>query len=367
MSDLQQLDPNFALAPVQTEGVVFRDIRTLPVDIYGLYRPLENDQYCRMSQSFAESLNPEVASMNRNTSGGRIRFLTDSSRLVLRVRQTGRVKPGNRDTFLNKAGFDLYVFENGTQSFWSIFEAPAGRTNGYEAAAVFPDRRRRELVLNCPTFDGFLSLEIGVEDGSVVERGTPYRIAKPVVFYGSSITHGACASRPGNIYENILSRMLNVDYVNLGFSGRAKGEPAMAEYIASLDASAYVVDYDHNAPTVDHLKATHEPFVRIIREKNPHTPILVISRPNLPITPLSHERVPIRREVIRATCEKLREEGDRNIYFLDGQSFFTGRGDDCCTVDGCHPNDFGFYRMAQGMEPILRKMLFGEGVCLTHE
>jgi len=361
MGDLQQLDPNFALAPVVTEGIVFRDIRQLPVDIYGLYRPLEIDQYCRMPLEFAESLNPEIAAMNRNTSGGRIRFVTDSARLLLRVRQTGRIKPGIRDTFLNKAGFDVYVFENGEQHFWSIFEPPAGRTNGYVAAVSFPDRRRRELVLNCPTFDGFLSLEIGVEEGCVIEHGTPYCLENPVVFYGSSITNGAAASRPGNIYENILSRWLNIDYINLGFSGRAKGEPAMAEYIASLDAVAYVVDYDHNAKTVDDLQATHEPFVRIIRERNPDTPILMISRPNLPITPLSHERVPMRRQVIRNTYEKLRSEGDQNVYFLDGQSFFAGRGDDCCTVDGCHPNDFGFYRMAQGMEPVLRKMLFGEG------
>lgn len=358
MSQLQQLDPNFALPAVDTKNLEFHNIRDASVDIYGLHRPRESGIYCRMPVEFAASLNPQIAAMNLHTSGGRIRFTTDSSRLVIRVLQTGNVKPGARDTFVNTAGFDLYVCENGQQSFWSILEAPVTRTNGYEAAVIFPDKKVRDLVLNCPTFDGFISLEIGVEKGSMLRPGTPYRKEKPVVFYGSSITQGALASRPGNIYENILSRMLDVDYVNLGFSGRAKGEPEMAEYVASLPACAYVVDYDHNAKTVELLKATHEPFVRIIREKNPETPILVISRPNLPITPLSHERVPIRREVIRETVENLRAVGDKNIYFLDGQTFFAGLGDDCCTADGCHPNDFGFYRIAQGIEPILRKMIF---------
>ncbi len=361
MSQLEKLDPNFALPAVMTEGLTFFDIRKSDVDIYGLWRPFESDVYCRMPVEVAESINPRIATLNLHTSGARIRFSTDSKRLAIRVLQSGAVKPGRCGAFLNAAGFDLYIYEEGRQSFWTVFEAPEKRTNGYEASAVFPDCRLREFVLNCPTFDGFLRLEIGIEEGCVLQRGSRYRLEKPVVFYGSSITQGAFASRPGNIYENILSRMLNLDFVNLGFSGGARGEQEMAEGVASVAASAYVIDYDHNAPNVEYLSATHEPFVRRIREQNPETPILVISRPNLPITPLSHERVPIRREVIRGTVEKLKAEGDRNIYFLDGQSFFAGRGDDCCTADGCHPNDFGFYRMAQGIAPVLQKILFHEG------
>lgn len=359
MKELHQIDPNFALPAVETEGIVFHDVRTADVDFYGLYRPLEAPEFCRMPQNVADAVSDGVAALNHNTAGGRLRFCTNSRKIVVSVRQTGEKDPSPHHAFINTAGFDLYVVENGRQRFWSCMIPPIGRTNGYEAQAKFPTDDMREFVLNFPTFDGVLELSLGLEEGAALTRGGKYRLDKPVVFYGSSITQGACASRPGNIYENILSRRLDIDYTDLGFSGRARGEKAMAEYIAALPAAAYVVDYDHNAPTVDHLEATHEPFVRILREKNPLTPILLISRPNHPITPIAFEKTPVRRQIIRSTYEKLVAEGDRNIYFLDGQTFFEKYGD-CCIVDGVHPNDLGMVCMADGIEPILRRILFVE-------
>lgn len=360
MSELHLIDPNFALPAVDTEGMVFRDIRETAADIYGLYQPRTNNIYCRLPQELADTVSPGVARLNRCTAGGRLRFRTDSQRIAIRVRQTGEKKASSHQTFINTSGFDLYLYENGNQRFWCSLIPPPDRTNGYEAMTKFTDRRMREFVMNFPAYDGVLELQLGLDEDAALEAGSHYRTEKPVVFYGSSITQGACASRPGNSYQNMLSRRLDFDYLNFGYSGNGRGEPVVAEYLASLNAAAFVVDYDHNAPNVDHLAATHEPFVRILREKHPNAPILLMSKTDIPRTEKAAEFTHKRREVICATYEKLLQEGDRNIYFLDGQTIFAIHGGDSCTVDGTHPTDLGFMCMADAVYPILSKMLYGE-------
>ena len=126
----------------------------------------------------------------------------------------------------------------------------------------------------------------------------------------------------------------------------------MAEHIASLPMSVFVMDYDHNAPTVQHLIETHERFYRIVREKNPELPIVFITAPNVYHRPTMAPR----RTVIMENYTRLREE-DKNLYFIDGTSFFQGTDADYCTVDGCHPTDYGFYRMAMGILPTLKRAL----------
>ena len=107
-------------------------------------------------------------------------------------------------------------------------------------------------------------MEVGIDDDAEFLAAPAQKYEKPVCFYGSSITQGGCASKPGNSYNAMLARWLDFPQVNLGFSGNGKGEDTMAEYIASLDMSAFVYDYDYNAPTTEHYEATHDRFYRII-------------------------------------------------------------------------------------------------------
>jgi hypothetical protein len=130
--------------------------------------------------------------------------------------------------------------------------------DGYESVIRFETRRKREITINFPLYSSVSALYIGLEENAVVEPSAGYKNKKPMVFYGSSITQGACASRPGNSYANIVSRTLGIDHINLGFSGNAKGEQTMADYIASLDMSVFVYDYDYNAPDPEHLQNTHQ-------------------------------------------------------------------------------------------------------------
>ena len=175
----------------------------------------------------------------------------------------------------------------------------------------------------------------------------------PVVYYGSSITQGGCASRPGMAYQNIISRWYNCDHINLGFSGNAKGEDAIAEYIAGLKMSVFVYDYDHNAPNVEHLKKTHKRMFDIIRGKNPNLPIIIVSMPKYPLT----NNEVLRREVIKETYKTAKSQGDNNVYFIDGCEMMRFKGGNEATVDNCHPTDLGFRRMADWIGEAVGKAL----------
>ncbi|MBQ9358132.1 MAG: hypothetical protein IJT95_01165, partial [Abditibacteriota bacterium] len=202
-------------------------------------------------------------------------------------------------------------------------------------------------------YGGVKELYVGVQKGSTIKRAPDYKYEKPVVFYGSSITHGACASRNGCSYEALLSRSLDMNFLNLGFGGCALGEQAMAEYIAGLDMSVFVMDYDHNAPTEEHLRDTHYAFYRTVREKQPGVPIIMLSRPKPNLWPDEKER----RDIIKSTWKRARDEGDKNVYFIDGSTLVDAYAGDAWSVDRVHPNDYGFVSMAKGIEKVLKPLL----------
>ncbi len=193
-----------------------------------------------------------------------------------------------------------------------------------------------------------------MEEDARVEAPTPYELGRPMVFYGSSITEGGCASRAANAYSALLSKWLDADYMNLGFSGSAKGEPELAAYIAGLEMSVFVYDYDHNAPDPEHLEKTHEPFFRTIRQAQPELPVLFLTKPDFDLDPAA---AMLRRSIILRTCENARASGDQNVYFIDGETYFGSKDREACTVDGCHPNDLGFMRMAETIYPVLQNIL----------
>lgn len=219
-----------------------------------------------------------------------------------------------------------------------------------------------DYTINFPLYDGVCELYIGLKKGATLDVATPYEHSTPIVFYGNSITQGGCASRPGNSYQGFLSRRLSTDFINLGFSGAGKGEQEMAEYIAGLDMSILFMDYDANSPTEETLRATHYPFYKTVRDSNPDIPIIFMSHigalHGVDISQLSvWGSADVRRGIIEETYLRAKAEGDNNVYFIDGKEVLKGEEWDACTVDGCHPNDFGFLRIAQYLEKILKPLL----------
>lgn len=212
----------------------------------------------------------------------------------------------------------------------------------------------RSYVLYLPLYNGLKTLMVGLPPDAQLAKGRVPHNEKPILFYGSSVTQGACASKAGSCYTTLLARRLDAAQINLGFSGNAKGEPELAKYIAKLNMSLFVYDYDYNAPTVEHLQETHEPFFRIIREARPELPVVMISRFSGKMGPDADTR----REIIRSAYLHAVEAGDRNVWFVDGQPLFGETDRDMCTVDIGHPTDLGFLRVADALEPLLREILY---------
>ena len=365
MSNIGKIDRNLAVTG-EIGGVQLRflDVRSQPFDLYGLIPGETGDIFRRMPEAVAEQVNPGVAIIHNRASGGRVRFRTDSDCVAIRAVMPEKNLMTHMP-FLGSDGFDLYVAEGQTVVYRGSFRPPVDHKGSYEGIVHFDSRRERDVLIHFPLYSTVKDLFVGVNPDAALGHGGGYRLDKPVVYYGSSITQGGCASRPGNSYSNIISRNLNIDHINLGFSGNARGEEIMADYIANLPMAAFVLDYDHNAPDPEHLRKTHEPFFLRIREKNPQLPILMVTRTDLPMLDAQREDTRLRREIIRTTYENARNRGDQKVWFLDGGEIFAqaealGIPADSCTVDGCHPNDLGFACMAKAFGDMLEIMLRGE-------
>lgn len=346
-------DRNFLKNDTAAEGTAdWYEVSGEKFDIYGLIPEKDGILTRRIPVDVAEKVSKGVLGMSGHGAGGRIRFSTDSSFVAIKVEYANGALP----TVCNHCfcyGFDLYRFDKSERE---VFVAACRPTENFDRhTAEFKMNTRSDgnevcYTLNMPHFSTVRRLFIGLEKGSSLGRGKKYRNGKPIVFYGSSITHGAAAGRPGNTYENFISQKRNLDYINLGFSGNAKGEPTMAEYIAGLEMCAFVCDYDHNAPNAEHLARTHYPFYETIRSKHPDIPYIMISKPDFFTNPTANAA---RRSVIIESYERALALGDKNVYFIDGESLFEGEFYESCTSDGCHPNDLGFFRMAEKIGAVL--------------
>lgn len=312
-------------------------------------------EYRRMPPKIAEQINPGVKGLFRNTAGCRLRFVTNSDCVAIRAKVPEWCAMPHMP-LTGSSGFALYETENGVcrrvGGFVQPWE-PEARENGYEAILHLESCKDRDLTLAFPLYNNVTSLEIGLQKGASLLPGGNYRLPQPVLYYGSSITQGACAGSPGYHYAGHISRMLDLDERNLGFSGSARGEAAMAEYIAAQPMCALVMEYDYNADSPEELEQHHEAFYRIIRKYRPELPILCTSS----FYPRPDGETLARRAIVQKTVQKAQAEGDARICFADPALLALQDGGDCCTVDGVHPNDLGFYRIAQLLAPPLARLL----------
>ncbi|MHB9070857.1 MAG: SGNH/GDSL hydrolase family protein [Sedimentisphaerales bacterium] len=292
-----------------------------------------------------------------STAGGMVRFKTNSDTIAIWAEF-----PSNPDVHLHmprtgSSGFDIY-FGQGTAKRYAGAENQIAAAQGSTELKVIGKENlsdtMRECTINFPLYNGVKNLFIGLRPESRIEKPSRFTIEKPLLFYGSSITQGGCASRPGNSHCNIIARWLDANLLNFGFNGSAKGEPAVAELIASLDISVFIMEYDHNSMSVEHLDSTHETFYQIIRKTQPRLPIVIVSRPDFEWTPEFNRSM---RAVVRKTYDNAKNNGDSYVFFIDGETLFGTKDSDACTVDGRHPNDLGFMRMAETMCPVIKQAI----------
>ena len=345
--DISKIDKNMIIeTKINRPRIKFFDIDDEPFRIYGIWR--DGDRYYRIPSEVSKNVSKNVHEMCANTAGGRVRFVTDSSYVAISA-ELDALYTLSFMPFSGTLGLDVYADGEFAGSYRPPLEI---ENNSFESVVDLGERRKRVITIHTPLYCDLKKLYVGIDAEACLERAPDYKYEKPIVYYGSSITNGACCSRPGLTYESQISRMLDANHHNLGFGGSAKAEVEMAEYIAGLDMSVFVYDYDHNAPTPEYLAQTHERMFKIIRDANPTLPIVMISRPKYYSDPDRDRRF----EVIKETYDRAVASGDKNVYILRGSDFFDEVGGDY-TIDGTHPTDLGFYFMARGIAPILKKIL----------
>jgi lysophospholipase L1-like esterase len=306
-----------------------------------------------------ESFRKPVWSLAQCPSGGRIRFRTDSLTLAIRIEYSSAPNMANMQAF-GQTGVDAYV--DGAYMVSAIADKDAKPGKVYEPILFdFSNRPRveREITLYLPLYKPAKVLGIGIDKNAKLSTAKPFAVAKPVTFYGTSITQGGCASRPGMSYQAILGRELNLDFVNLGFSGNGLGEPELARAVSEIDSSCYVLDFGANHRTFDAMREVYAPFLDTIRHNHPSTPIVVM-------TPLYTSREKrsqslgldwiARRKFIEQVVRERQKAGDKKLFVVDGATLLGSAPDDGL-VDGGHPNDLGFYRMAENLAPTFKKVL----------
>lgn len=288
--------------------------------------------------------------LGRRCPGARVGFRTDADEFTVRVKLKTLSADIGMSIYACQA-VSVMIGERCNARFAGVACPPNYNTLSFEKKFK-KSGEMEDVTLWLLRNEEIESVEIIVDESASVTEPTPYKYGK-ALYYGSSITEGGCCSSVTNAYNAIISRHLDLDYYNFGFSGNAKGELLMADYINTVDMSLFIMDYDHNAPNVEHLSRTHEPFFKRIREKNKELPILLLSKPDFDYTVDGAER----RSVIEQTYKNAVKAGDKNVYYIDGETFFGEVDRHLCTVDTVHPNDLGFYRMAAVIEPTIRKML----------
>ncbi len=313
----------------------------------------------RLPLSLQKVVRPAVWSLSQSPSGGRVRFRTDSTRLAIRLEYPGAPNMANMHAF-GQTGVDAYV--DGIYISTAVANKDSGKGKIDEKQYFdFSGRpaAMREVVLYLPLYKGVKILGIGLDENAKITAARRFALPAPLVFYGTSITQGGCASRSGMSYQAILGRLLNIDFVNLGFSGNGMGEPEMAAAVADIPASSYVLDFAQNNPTLESLEKVYGPFLDTIRAKHPETPIVAI-------TPIytareasddpSASKIEKMRVHIRQVVSQRIAAGDTHLQLIEGTDLLgPSQGDGL--VDGTHPNDLGFQWMADGLAARFRKLL----------
>ncbi|MBR2342648.1 MAG: hypothetical protein IKA64_00165 [Clostridia bacterium] len=350
---ISDIDSNFKIeTSIKRDGLVYRSIDVEPFKVYGVWH--DGECYRRLPAEVASgTIDGNVGVLARNTAGGRVRFVTDSPYVAVKVISPAREAVPHM-TYTATAGLDMYVNFGEGERYAKTFSPPMNFSDGFDGVYDFSGdfAAMRTVTINMPLYNDVNKMYVGLKEGSTLLPPPDYAVEPPVVYYGSSITQGGCASRPGMCYENIIARELGTNYVNLGFSGSAKGETVLAEYISSLKMSAFVYDYDHNATTPEDLERTHKPFFDIIRAAQPTLPIIIMPKPRY----YRYEIEQRRSGIVRATYEAALAAGDENVYFIDGPELMSDVLDGG-TVDGVYPTDLGFMSMARAIIPVLKKAL----------
>lgn len=297
-----------------------------------------------------------VWNLSRHSAGLCLKFVTDATEIHGRWQLTQEALAMSHMPATGVSGMDLYI-DTPQGPRW----AGCGRPERFplvETALVGGmEPGEKSCTAYFPLYNGVSSVEIGVPDGATIQAAPRPAGRKTVVFYGTSITHGASASRPGTAHVPVVGRLLGCEAINLGFSGNGVMEPEVADLLAELDPDLFVVDCLPNM-TADLVTERAAPLVRRLRESRPNTPILLVEDRTYGDTAFvvgRRQRNQSSREALRRVYTDLQRAGVGGLHYLEGAGLLGEDGDD--TVDGSHPTDLGFRRQAEAFVAAIGPLL----------
>lgn len=353
---IQEIDRNFVAKQVDENGIRWIDAFSSEVALRGLAWLEENRaarSFRRCPERAACTLSPAVQNLTRCPSSAFVAFQTDSGAINVRIRNAN-LNVMQHMPRTGSAGAELYV-RDGNRWVPIAVAVPDGEQVEFQRELVKGNwREMREYRLYLPLYMHLEELAIGVEDGAAITPAPVPEGQKPIFFYGTSITQGGCANTAGSDYVSVVGRLLESEVINFGFSGSGKGEPEVAQLIREIDAEMFVLDYAANA-SPELLAQTLPPFVQILREKHPDTPIVLMG-------PIGKDRTlrdveyegtfDARRDVTMEYYLRAKAAGDASIYFIDGLGLVQP-GSVGLYCDGVHPTSAGFVQMAERLAPHL--------------
>jgi hypothetical protein len=308
-----------------------------------------------------------VWGLSKDSAGLCIHFASDAPAIAARWKLTSKSLAMPHMPATGVSGIDLYVRRDigwehiqvdpllGPSWGWIGVGQPTAQENEKVLIQGMP-ATTHEFLLYLPLYNGVESLQIGVPPGCRVAKLMPRR-AKPIIFYGTSITQGGCASRPGMAYPAILGRRLNCETINLGFSGNGRMDLELADLLGEIDAAAYVLDCLPNMKK-DMVAERVEPFVKALRGHRPDTPIVLVESivyPAQTFVPDPESGYVVKNRLLREIYDRMVASGIKKLYLIPGDHLYGDDGEG--TVDGCHATDLGFFRFVGVLEPLLRGVL----------
>ncbi|MBQ7912985.1 MAG: hypothetical protein IJ308_04465 [Clostridia bacterium] len=348
---IEKIDKNFIIQKGNADGKAVYEIPHHKFGLHGVFYEETQGCFARVPFEIAQRVNEGVAELTRHTSGGRICFSTDSQIMQITARYKNLWIMSHMP-LTGSGSFTLCEVEGEQEKFIGNFMPISTDKQGFTATLNLKGGTLRNYVLYFPLYNDVQALSVALDENARVEKYDPYRDIKPILYYGSSITQGGCANRTDGAYQALICKRNRVDFINLGFSGSAKGEDVMTDYLASIDCSLFVCDYDHNAPNAAHLQATHFRLYERYRKQRPDVPILFITKPDWQ----RDAEGDIRHQIIKNTYLQAKKLGDKKVYFLSGKVFYGKKDAAEYAVDGCHPTDRGFHRMAEVIYKKIRRI-----------
>ena len=335
--------------------IVYHDADSFP--LYGKATQATTERYVRLPDSLQSVCREPLWYLSRNSAGMSVRFRSNSTQIALKWESLNNFHMDHMAD-VGVRGLDLYCWDEDAACWRFINSArpQLKKTESIVVGCMAP--QMREYMVNLSLYDGVSSLAIGVDSLSVIEQpqlDLPRR-EKPVVMYGTSILQGGCASRPGMAHTNILSRRLNSECINWGFSGNAFLDYEVAEVMAAVDAGAYVLDFVPNV-TVEQMEERMETFYCIIRDKHPDTPIIFVEDPIFTSTHYDTKGAESLSKLNTTLRRKFKElkKTEKHIYYVSSKDFI-GK-DREGTVDAIHFTDLGMMRYADVMYPVLKRVI----------